>query len=140
MERLKEIKYDNELSEFDLSMTEPCTDRLMTKLTLHDYEWMEYKFETWLPTKKQGMLTVTATYNGTAESKMVVWQNMEGHAAVHTITFPAEVFEEFLKDFLIKHVKQWESDYAFCGGEEAVGLYNNVLGAAKSYLKTDGAI
>jgi hypothetical protein len=33
-EKLTRIKYDKELSAFDLAQTDPCTDRLITKIVL----------------------------------------------------------------------------------------------------------
>ena len=46
MKELEKIIYDENLSEFDLSKTAPCDDRIMTKLTLDDYDWMVYRLET----------------------------------------------------------------------------------------------
>ena len=126
--RLKPIKYDEKLSEFDLSLTAPCDDRLMTKLTLDDYDWMTYIFETWLPTKAQGMLYVKVEYVGTTSSMMIVTQHTnDNNSVVHKITFDTELFKDFIKDFMTKHVAQWDSTYAFCGEEEAINFFNTII-------------
>ena len=127
-ERLKPIKYDEKLSEFDLSLTAPCDDRLMTKLTLDDYDWMTYTFETWLPTKAQGLLYVKVEYVGTTSCMMIVVQNCNDNTSnIHKITFDTELFKDFIKDFMTKHVAQWDSTYAFCGEEEAINFFNTII-------------
>ena len=127
-ERLKPIKYDEKLSEFDLSLTAPCDDRLMTKLTLDDYDWMTYIFETWLPTKAQGMLYVKVEYVGTTSSIMTVVQhNNDNKSVTHKITFDTDLFQDFIKDYMTKHIAQWDSTYAFCGEQEAVNFFNTII-------------
>ena len=124
---LKHIKYDKELSEFDLSMTAPCDDRLMTKVTLDDYDWMDYKFETYFPTKTQGLLHMTLNYVGFVTSYMTVEQKINDKTVTHTLEFDSDIFIEFIKDFLTKHIAAWDETYAFCGEKEAVEIYNKIL-------------
>lgn len=134
-ERLKPVKYDENLSEFDLNLTAPCDDRLMTKLTLDDYDWMTYTFETWLPTKAQGMLYVKVEYVGTTSSIMIVNQDKNNtNSVVHKITFDTELFKDFIKDYLTKHMAQWDSTYAFCGEEEAVNFFNTIIENHTDYI------
>ena len=131
--KLQKINYDENLSEFDLSLTAPCDDRLMTKLTLDDYDWMSYVFETFLPTKTQGFLSVKVDYTGFTISQMIVNQQINDKTIVHTIDFNSDIFIEFLKDFLTKHIAQWSQKYAFCGEKEAVELFNKILDNHNDY-------
>lgn len=127
-ERLQPIKYDEKLSEFDLTLTAPCDDRLMTKLTLDDYDWMTYIFETWLPTKTQGMLYVKVEYVGTTTSMVIVTQHRnDNNSVTHKILFDTDLFKDFIKNYMTKHIAQWDSTYAFCGEEEAVNFFNTIL-------------
>ena len=89
--KLQKINYDENLSEFDLSLTAPCDDRLMTKLTLADYDWMSYVFETFLPTKTQGFLSVKVDYTGFTISQMIVNQQINDKTLVHTIDFNSDI-------------------------------------------------
>ena len=124
---LKKIDYDENLTQFDLTKTAPCDDRLITKVTLDDYDWMKYMFETWFPTKEQGFLYIKITYSGFIQSDMEVEQTINGKKYNHTIRFDTELFKNFIKDFLTKHVAQWDNSYAFSGEKEAVEFYNQIL-------------
>jgi len=125
---LEKLVYDEKLTNFDLSKTEPCDDRLMTKLILDDYDWMNYKFITYFPTKTQGFLKVEIEYYGSAESTMIVTQfDDNGLIKKHKYIFESELFEKFLIDFMTKHIQQWETNIAFCGEKEAVDIFNKVL-------------
>lgn len=132
--KLKPIVYDPELTEFDLSMTEPCDDRLITELHLSDYDWMDYQFVVYLPTKKQGFLTATMKYFGTTTSEMEVKQILDDHTTyLHKIIFPTDIFIDYLKQFMTAHLEQWNTTYAFCGEELAVKFFNAVLSSASAY-------
>ena len=133
-EPLKPIRYDDTLSEFDLNLTAPCDDRLMTKLTLDDYDWMTYTFETWLPTKKQGLLKVKVEYIGATTCTMIVTQHHENQIIRHKIIFNSDIFKDFIRDFMTKHIAQWDSTYAFCGEEEAVNFFNTILEKKSDYV------
>ena len=126
--KLQKITYDDKLSEFDFfSAMAYCDDRIMTKLTLDDYDWMEYTFETWFPTKLQGFLHIKVIYVGTVDSKMEVEQTYNGNLYIHNIVFSSDLFEAFIKDYLTKHLASWDSEYAFCGEKEAITFYNTIL-------------
>lgn len=133
MNKLSKINYDEDYSEFDLSQTAPCDDRLVTKVTLDDYDWMEYTFETYFPTKAQGFLYVKIEYCGFIESQMIVKQRIDDKKYIHIITFSTDIFIEFIKDFLTKHIAQWDNTYAFSGEQEAVEIYNKILDNAITY-------
>ena len=147
-EKLKPVNYDDTLSEFDLSLTAPCDDRLMTELRLCDYDWMQYVFKTCLPTKSQGFLRVEIKYFGCKDSTMVVCQNLNPHKGgqkaetgepeiyIHKMQFDTDIFVEFLKKYMSAHIAQWDSTYAFCGEKMAVEIFNKILENSRDYQIT----
>ena len=141
MNKLECLKYDKELSAFDLSKTAPCDDRIMTKLTLDDYDWMSYVFETYFPTKDQGLLHVKIEYAGFTVSEMVVTQKFDNdYLVIHKVEFDSRIFSDFLKSYMNHHIAQWEETYAFNGGELAIDLFNEILKHAKSYNMQSGVL
>ena len=141
LENLKPIKWDKKYTAFDFSFTPLCPDRIITKLTLDDYDWMQYVFEAWLPTKEQGLLHMKAEYFGSTVCTLKVIQEKSrgdeiyNKEIIHEIKFKTELFEAFITDFMKKHIAQWHETYAFNGGEEAVKFYNRILRSVKN--KTD---
>lgn len=132
--KLKPIFYDPELTEFNLEQQAPCDDRLITELHLEDYDWMSYQFKTYLPTKKQGFLDITIEYFGLISSTMIVKQNTQNNENfTHLITFNSDIFITFLIEYMTQHMKQWSSEYVFCGEELAIELFNNILTKATDY-------
>lgn len=132
IKRLKTIKYDSNLSKFDLSQTAPCDDRLIIKLTLEDYDWMKYTVDTYFPTIDQGMLSIHISFFGCIYCEMEVKQRLNNSLYRHVITFSTELFAEFMKTYLSKHIQAWDEKYAFCGDKEIIEFYNNII---KNYLE-----
>jgi len=133
VEKLVPIQYDEKLTEFNLEENKNCDDRIETLLILHDYDWMNYKFITILPTKKQGYLKVEIEYFGTSTSIMKVWQTINEKVYIHEIDFDAYIFIDFVKDYMTKHIQNWEDTYAFCGEKEAIEIFNKILNNVKNY-------
>ena len=131
--KLEKINYDANLTEFNLKETAPCDDRLITEVHLFDFDWMNYQFVVYLPTKKQGFLKVKTEYNGCVTSEMSVIQKFDDKKFSHFITFDTELFVAFFKKFMAAHLAQWDSNIAFCGEEIAVEFFNAVLDNAVSY-------
>ena len=129
--KLQPLSYD--MSEYDLSILAPCNDRLATKLILDDYDWMSYSLETYFPTKSQGFLSVKVEYFGMTNCQMEVKQTFNiskenEYSIYHNYIFSTDIFEDFIKEYMTEHLKQWEDGaYAFCGEEYAIKLFNNVL-------------
>lgn len=138
MQELKPIKYDKKLSAFDMTNEWPCDDRLTGKLSLDDYDWMDYKFETYFPTKEQGRLVIEVEYFGFATCTMKVDQYHDQHSYTyyhHEFKFDSDIFVKFLKKYMTQHIKQWGKKYAFCGEKLAVELYNNIVKNYKEYRR-----
>ena len=134
IQKLQPISYDSNLTAFDLSKTKPCDDRLITELHLSDYDWMDYQFIVYLPTKDQGLLVANMKYFGTVTSEMTVTQTYDDKIYyTHQIVFPTDIFIEFLTQFMTAHIKQWDSPNAFCGEELAVKFFNDILSHAIKY-------
>ena len=132
LKKLEKIIFKSET--FDFTMTKPCDDRICTRLTLDDYDWMEYKFETWFPTVKQGMLSVKVIYYGMNESDCEITQKIDGKQYIHKISFDSDIFNHFLKDYLIKEADMiFNKELCFNGAEEAVELYNKIISEPIKY-------
>ena len=76
----------------------PFEDRINTKLTLSDYDWMNYVFETEFRTKNQGRLKVEIKYYGSKESEMNVKRIDTIGVFEYTYFFETEMFEEYVSD------------------------------------------
>lgn len=105
IKKLKTIKYDSNLSKFDLSQTDPCDDRLIIKITLEDYDWMRYNVDTYFPTIDQGMLSIHISFFGCTYCEMEVKQRLDNSLYRHVITFSTKLFAEFMKIYLSKHIQ-----------------------------------
>ncbi len=124
IKKLEKIPLDQQMSEFNLTTD---MDRLFTTLILDDYDWMHYIFETKFPTKKQGFLDIQVEYYGTTTSNMNIIQILDDKEYSHTFSFDTEIFIRFLKAYMHQHIAQWDDDYAFCGEQMAVELFNEIL-------------
>ena len=102
-------------------------DRVNTYLHLLDYDWMNYILETRFKTEEQGILEVKFEYCGTTGSEMQVKQTLNGEVKEYVINYPTSVFEKYLTRYLRRHVRNWNSKYAFYGGDIAIDFYNHVI-------------
>lgn len=98
-------------------------DLFATTVELDDYDWMSYKLKAWLPTKAYGDIVIDFAYNGTSPCTMII----ETKKKKYRFYFAIELFQEHIIKFLQKHIKHWDSKYAFSGTEEAVNFYNAVI-------------
>ena len=98
-------------------------DLFATTVELDDYDWMSYKLKAWLPTKAYGDIVIDFVYNGTSPCTMII----ETKKKKYRFYFAIELFQEHIIKFLQKHIKHWDSKYAFSGKEEAVNFYNDVI-------------
>ena len=98
-------------------------DLFATTVELDDYDWMSYKLKAWLPTKAYGDIVIDFVYNGTSPCTMII----ETKKKKYRFYFAIELFQEHIIKFLQKHIKHWDSKYAFSGTEEAVNFYNAVI-------------
>ena len=98
-------------------------DLVATTVELDDYDWMSYKLKAWLPTKAYGDIVIDFVYNGTSPCTMII----EKKKKKYRFYFAIELFQEHIIKFLQKHIKHWDSKYAFSGTEEAVNFYNAVI-------------
>lgn len=134
IKKLEKIKYDEELSEFDLTnKASICDDRIPVFTTLYDYDWMNYEMKTIMPTKKQGILDITIEYFGTNDSTMKVIQKIDNNEYTHTIKFDTKIFAEFIKKYMTKHMEQWGEKYAFCGEEIIIEFFNKIIENSITY-------
>ena len=109
MRELKRIEVEDLIFE-----NMPLKDRINTKLTLLDTDWMTYTLEASFHVKAQGKLNIRFEYYGIQKSDLHVTQE-------------SEIFEKYLSKFMYRHLKQWKSEKVFYGGDIAVEFYNEVI-------------
>lgn len=122
MSELKRVEMKDLIFE-----NKPLRDRINTKLTLLDTDWMKYTLETSFCSKKQGELKIRFEFYGINESEMHVTQKKQGSCHEYTYFFPSEIFEKYLSKFMQLHLQQWEKEEVFYGGDIAIEFYNEVI-------------
>ena len=82
---------------------------------------------------------VIVEYAGSTVSEMTVEQKFYDNEEIikHHFDFNTDIFVDFLKDFLTKHLDQWNHTYAFNGGKEAIELYNVILDDSRKNFTKD---
>lgn len=118
----------------------PFEDRINTKLTLSDYDWMNYVFETEFRTKNQGRLKVEIKYYGSKESEMNVKRIDTIGVFEYTYFFETEMFEEYVFRFMRKHLIQWKNQEVFYGGDIVLAFYNDILKKGRMHKKKVGTV
>ena len=121
MDKLKPINKADLIFE-----NEPLKDRINTKLTLSDNDWMQYIIETEFSIMNQGVLKVKFEYNGIHETEMTV-ERENGKKQEYRYWFASGIFEKYLRQYMKEHLKQWECETVFYGGDIVLNLYNEVL-------------
>lgn len=111
----------------------PLKDRINTKLTLLDTDWMSYELEASFQLKTQGELNVKFIYYGAAESEMHVDQKNKGRTQKHICFFPSDIFEKYILKFMLLHLEQWKKEKVFYGGDIAIEFYNEVIQLRKKH-------
>ena len=140
MDKLVPIEWTDDYKEFDFSLTPDCDDRIATQLILDDYNWMNYTFETVFPTKTQGILNIKIEYVGSSICTIKVEQifKEQNKKYIHRIDFSVSLFQDFIKDYMLKHIKNWDETFAFNGGFEAVQFFNRILRDYETYYPIKG--
>lgn len=122
MDELKRVELEDLIFE-----NIPLKDRINTKLTLLDTDWMAYTLETSFRVKKQGELKIRFEYCGIYESNMHVTKKTGQTTHEYTYYFPSDIFEKHLLRFMHRHLEQWEKEEVFYGGDIVVEFYNEVI-------------
>ena len=116
------------IREEDLIFTNAIEDdRTNTYLQLNDYDWMDYNLTTRFKTEKMGVLNVKFNYFGATFSTMEVEQLLGDENKKITYKYSTELFKKYIIKFLEKHIRFWDSKYAFNGEEEVIAFFNEVL-------------
>ena len=105
----------------------PLKDRINTKLTLLDTDWMTYELEASFRTKTQGELNVRFTCCGVVEAEMYVKQVSNEIYREYTYFFSSDVFEKYILKFMTHHLEQWKNKEVFYGGDIVLEFYNEVI-------------
>lgn len=102
-------------------------DRTNTFLNLYDYDWMNYCLKTKFRTKEYGILNVEFLYFGLTLSTMTVEQTTDREITNYKYEYPSEIFKKYIVMYLEKHIKSWDSNFAFNGEDIVIDFFNEVV-------------
>ena len=102
-------------------------DRTNTYLNLYEYDWMDYSLATRFKTEKLGVLNIKFNYFGMVTSTMEVEQTLNNVTEKITYEYSTDIFVKHIIKYLEKHIRSWDSTYAFNGEEEVINFFNDVL-------------
>ena len=112
----------------DLIFSDSLGDiRTNTYLNLADYDWMNYTLTTQFKTEKMGVLDVVFEYYGCYTSEMKVTQTLNTETKTIVYEYSSDLFKTRIIDFMTKHIKSWDEEFAFNGEDEVIDFYNAVL-------------
>ena len=118
----------SELSPADLLLQNRYGfDRIYTRLTLTDTDWMNYRLAALIPTRRFGRMHVQFEYFGAQFSEMTVKYRIRNHDIQDVYTFPSEIFERYILKFLHEQIRSWNQENAFYAGALILDFYNSVL-------------
>lgn len=104
-----------------------CDDRVNCKVTLDDYDWMCYTFETIFKTAALGILNVKIEYFGASKCQMDVIQWLDDVEYAWEIEFDHAIFQKHCTTYLNAFSSQWGQEYAFSAGSYIIDFYNDVI-------------
>lgn len=105
--------------------------KLDIHLRLDDCDWLNYKLKTMFTTKDQGILNIEFEYCGANESVMRVGQLKDDKKYGYLYSFRTNIFLDFLKLFLERHIESLYSEHWFNGEDLVLALFNMVLEEGK---------
>ena len=117
--KAEELLFTNEIED----------DRTNTYLHLLDYDWMQYTLETRFRTEAQGILEVEFEYFGVVISSMTVKQTKDDKVTVYEFSYPTDIFQKYITEYLTAHIAAWNGTYAFNGEDYVIPFFNTVLNA-----------
>ncbi len=119
-------KYLRLLSDDDMDYTGEM-DRIFTKLTLDDYDWIRYCLEVVFPLKDDPPLYAKFEYTGSLFCALTLSTFYDSDKQDIEIRFNSGIFEKYLSKYLETHLASRENPIAFYGGDIALELWNEVL-------------
>ena len=117
--KAEELLFTNEIED----------DRTNTYLHLLDYDWMHYTLETRFRTEAQGILEVEFEYFGVITSSMTVKQTKDDKVTVYEFSYPTDIFQKYITEYMTAHIAAWNGTYAFNGEDYVIPFFNTVLNA-----------
>ena len=117
--KAEELLFTNEIED----------DRTNTYLHLLDYDWMQYTLETRFRTEAQGILEVEFEYFGVITSSMTVKQTKDDKVTVYEFSYPTDIFQKYITEYMTAHIAAWNGTYAFNGEDYVIHFFNTVLNA-----------
>ena len=102
-------------------------DRIFTKLTLDDYDWVNYRLEAVFPIKNEPTLYVKFEYNGSVFCTLTLTTFFDSDDQDTELRFNSGIFIKYMSEYLELHLLSEDNPGAFYGGDIALKLWNEVL-------------
>ena len=143
--KLYKIDYDMKNPEKSLDYDkaeEKWLDTTDTRLSLWDYDWINYEMFINVAHREQGLLRIKFRYNASKLSSMYVKQAIsEEDYTRHLYTFPSQMFEEYLKVYLVAQLQAVHKGRWFRMGEPIlINFFNDVLDKYTQYYNEEQII
>ena len=112
--KAEELLFTNEIED----------DRTNTYVHLLDYDWMQYTLETRFRTEAQGILEVSFEYFGVVTSSMTVKQTKDDKVTVYEFSYPTDIFQKYITEYMTAHIAAWNGTYAFIGEDYVIPFFS----------------
>ena len=112
---------------YDISDT---TDAVFTKLSLMDYDWLEYDFSATIHTRDKGIIHITIEYVGTTECRVYAEQSYITNNIKYRYEESLEIADiviEFIRDYELAHAESLCTSKAFDNTQITIDFYNKII-------------
>ena len=128
-------RYLRLLSDDDMDYTGDM-DRIFTKLTLDDYDWVNYRLEAVFPIRNEPTLYLKFEYYGSLFCALFLSTFYDNDGEDAELRFNSEIFERYLAEYLEEHLASRDNPGAFYGGDIALRFFNEVLTNKDTAIKS----
>lgn len=118
------------LQKINLEDVDISSNDYLTKLTLSDYNWMEYSFQAVLPMHER-IVHFKASYIGTADTEIAITETLAGRGdSTWKFCIASTKFYAFLTEYMTKHIASHNTNNAFLGNKETISFINDCIANA----------
>lgn len=105
------------------------TDAVFTKLSLMDYDWLEYDFSATIHTRDNGIIHMAVEYVGTTECRVYVEQSYANDVKYQydENLKIADMVIEFIKTYETVHAESLGTFKAFDNTQITIDFYNKII-------------
>ena len=105
----------------------PLKDRINTKLTLQDTDWMNYILKAIFTTKRYGRFYVSFEFSGIQFSVMKVTLIRKKHFYNFEYEFSTDIFQKYIIQYLSDQIASWQNENVFYAESLILAFYNQVI-------------